>query len=300
MAELSPGSNQGRAGRTPGHKRLFVLLATLAVIVAGIGAGLGIGGERGGTSSSVRLVDAKLPIEEPQLAAQLRAFLSQPVQLQHRTFTRDRSEPVVTGIGYLDLSEGCFFDVVYTGALYQVEMRSDGRQLWTRNTKRETGSRSEWESALPLTTNLNSPIFALAGNPSLLHCNIVSLSRTLRSDSSGYRPDPDALTDMLAVQRQQELSALLVLAGADAGESAALLAGSQVSGGILPTVIESVSVENDGRGTMRIVVTGDGGRVLDELLMRQVAVRPFETPQPVEQRTDQRLQARTLLGLSDN
>jgi hypothetical protein len=300
MAELSPGPKEVRTERPRGHKRLFVLLGALVVLVAGVSVGLGVGGERGGINSSVRLVDAKLPTEEPQLAAELRSFLSQPVQLQHRTFTRDRSEPVVTGIGYLDLSDGCLYDVIYTGALYQVEMRSDGGQLWTRNTKRETGSRSEWESALPLTTNLNSPIFALAGNPSLLHCNIVSLSRTLRSDSSGYRPDPDALTDMLAVQRQQELSALLVLAGADAGESAALLAGSQVSGGILPTVIESVSVENDGRGTMRIVVTGDGGRVLDELLMRQVAVRPFETPQPVEQRTDQRLQARTLLGLSDN
>ena len=300
MAELSPGSNHGRTGRPPGHKRLFILLGALVVIVAGISVGLGVGGERGGTSSSVRLVDAKLPAEEPQLAAQLRTFLSQPVQLQHRTFTRDRSEPVVTGIGYLDLSDGCLYDVVYTGALYQVEMRSDGRQLWTRNTKRETGSRSDWENALPLTTNLNSPIFALAGNPTLLHCNIVSLARTLRTDGSGYRPDAGALTDMLAVQRQQELSALLVLAGADAGESTSLLAGSQVSGGILPTVIESVSIENDGRGTMRIVVTGDGGRVLDELLMRQVAVRPFENPQPVQQRADHRSQARTLLGLSDN
>jgi hypothetical protein len=291
-ASAVPASNR------PSRRVLAVLLA-LVVLAGGvaIGSGLRPGGD--GDEVSATLAGAELPAEDPALLAVLREYFKQPVQLQHRTFTRDRTEPVVTGLGTLDLRDTCRFDLTFTGALYQVEMHTDGRQLLTRNTKRETGSQSSWESALPLTSNLNSPILALAGNPTSLHCNLISLARTLRSAEGGYVIDSRALVSLLAAQRQQELSALLVLAGADAAERDSVLAGARVDATTLLALIEQVVIELDQRGTMRIAVIGDGGRVLDELLMRHIAEPTMQSPGPIEQRGDQQAAARRLLGLAD-
>jgi hypothetical protein len=297
MSSPLPSPAKSSAARSRG-KAWRSLLVVVGVLVLASGAVLGSSLVRdGGASGATALTSAEIPDEDAPLSALFREYFVQPVQLQHRTFTRDRSEPVVTGLGYLDLSEGCRFDITYTGALYQVEMYSDGRQLFTRNTKRETGSQSLWEVSMPLTSNLNSPVLAMAGNPTLLHCNLLSLARTLRTDGETLRIDPEAFVSLLAAQRQQEIGALLVLADAGADEGNALLATSSVDASSFLALVEQVTIDRDDRGTLRITVLGDGGRVLDELTMRHTPSAVFRTPEPLEQRTDLQSQARRFLGI---
>jgi hypothetical protein len=282
------------------RKRVVVPVSIVVVLVTIAGAYLGLGlGNSKATGAGVSLSAASLPAEDPALAVQIRDFLSGPVQVQHRLFTRNLGEPVLTGLGHVDLSAECRFDVVYTGPLYQVEMRSEGGQLWTRSTKRETGSQSAWELNLPLATNINSSVFALAGNPSLLYCNLGSIARSLRLDGTSYQVDRDALSQLLAAQRQQELSALLVLADASAEERAQVMAGAKVDTSVLMGLLESVVVETDNRGTMRIAVTADGGRVVEELMLRRTDAMNFESPAASGSRGDQRAQSRTILGLDN-
>lgn len=285
-------------GRPPRRMRAVLLAAVaLVVVIAGIGFGMSLGGSdpRGGVT--VALGDAELPSEEAALADTFRRFLTAPVQLQHRVFTRDRTEPVVTGLGFLDLTSGCRFEVTYTGALYQVEMSSDGRQLLTRNTKRETGAQSPWQLQLPLTANLDSPLFALAGNPSLLYCNLTSLSRSVRNESDGYRIDAPSLAALLASQRQQELNALFVLASVPEADRVEMLRDARVDVTPLTTLLERLTVEDDGRGTMRITVIGDGGRVVDELLLRHTSAPAFTYPVSEDAGVDLADQARRILGV---
>lgn len=245
------------------------------------------------------LEQTSLPRANDQVLGILNDFFESPMIVEHMLYSGATSDPHTYGQGYLDLRNGCTLETNIIGALYAVDLKSDGATVWQRSTKRETGSQGNWEVALPLTSNINSPLLGLTGNPSTLYCSLRDISRVLvAKDGGGYDVDRDALAQLLAQRRSTELSSMYVLAGQSPAELPEFKT-SMVDVDPTLALLEKIVIEQQSADYMKIIFVGTGNVMLDEISLTRTSERSLTPPQGIENRTDRQDEARLYLGLDD-
>jgi hypothetical protein len=301
-APAGPGSTPPTEGTNPSPRlrrrssnaiRVAAVIGAFAVAITGVSFVVARNQDKVTASAS-------LPPTDTNLNSRLGSFLSVPVQFEHKIFDVTNTDPHTYVQGYMDLTTSCSYDAVLTGALYSVELRSNGTSLWQRSTKRETGAIGGWELSLPLNSNVNSPLLGLSGNPSSLYCQLKDISRVLRSGTelNSFTVDTSALAQLTALRRSEEIAAMYVLAGEDPA-TAQSLSPAEVNVEPIVALLEKVVVEQQDQSTLRITMVGAGNRRLDEITLRHTETRQVSAPAPVEARTTRQQAGRMILGLTD-
>ena len=240
-----------------------------------------------------------LPHANEEILATLNTFLSSPNSIEQKLFQSNNGDAYTYAQGYIDLRSGCSYSVSITGSLYSVDLVSDGKSLWQRSTKRETGSQGNWEEALPLTSNINSPLVGLTGNSSKLYCNLRDIARVLvPKQGGGWDVDSNALASLLAQRRNDELTEMFLLAGKLASE-APLISPSKINVAGSLTGLDRIMIEQPSEFQLKILFIGEGEILIDEISLSHVSEQTVTIPTSVEQRGDRTEEARHLLGIVD-
>ena len=249
--------------------------------------------------ASTSMVTVSLPKANEEILATLNSFLSTPNSIEHKLYQRDNGDAYTYAQGYIDLRSGCSYSVSITGSLYLVDLVSDGENLWQRSTKRETSSQGNWEEALPLTSNINSPLIGLTGNSSKLYCNLRDIARVLvPKQGGGWDVDRNALASLLAQRRTDELTEMFLLAGKLASD-APLISPSKINVSGSLTGLDRIVIEQPSEFQLKILFIGEGEVLIDEISLSHVSEQTVTIPASVEQRGDRTEEARQLLGIID-
>jgi len=240
-----------------------------------------------------------LPQSNAEVLATFNRFLTTPTSIEHKLFQDAGGDAHTYGQGYIDLRSGCSYGINITGALYSVDLISDGAALWQRSTKRETGSQGNWEQALPLTSNINSPLLGLAGNGTLMYCNLRDISRVLvAKETVGWGVDRDALANLLAQRRTDELAAMYILAGKTAAD-APVVDPAKLGVDALLAKLDRVMIEQPSDFQLKILFIGKGEFLMDEITLSRASEQTISAPDVVEQRGDRTEEARQLVGIEN-
>jgi hypothetical protein len=265
---------------------LFSVLAGSVVLISS---------NRANTSMEIR----SLPSANEEILSTLNSFLSSPNSVEQKLYQRDNGDAYTYAQGYLDLRAGCSYNISITGSLYLVDLISDGVNLWQRSTKRETGSQGNWEEALPLTSNINSPLIGLTGNSSKIYCDLRDIARVLvPKQGGGWDVDREALATLLAQRRTGELTKMYLLAGKLASEAPSI-SPSMIDVGSSLTGLDRIMIEQPSEFQLKILFIGEGEMLIDEITLSHVSEQKVAIPSSVEQRGDRTEEARLLLGIVD-
>lgn len=240
-----------------------------------------------------------LPTSNTEVVSTFNRFLTTPTSIEHKLFQDAGGDAHTYGQGYIDLRSGCSYGINLTGALYSVDLISDGASLWQRSTKRETGSQGNWEQALPLTSNINSPLLGLTGNGTLMYCNLRDISRVLvAKETGGWDVDRGALANLLAQRRTDELAAMYILAGKTAAD-APVVDPSQLGVEAALARLDRVMIEQPSDFQLKILFIGKGEFLMEEITLSRASEQTISAPAVVEQRGDRTEEARQLLGIEN-
>lgn len=278
------------------RNRRTVLLSAVVALVLAVGGAAGFALLRG--SASVDPISS-LPQKEVKAAATLDSLLNGPVTFDHNMYAGDYGAQSF-GNGYLDLRDDCQMEATYTSALYAVDIKVVDSSVWQRSTKRETNLTGPWEKALPLNSNVNSPLLSLAGNPYTMLCALRDITRPLQASGNEYVVDPAALDVMVQAVRLNEMTLLLSRIGTPKDEISSRLANLEFGASILSEKLERVVLEQTTADSLRIIVVGNGNRMLDELVIRRAAEKPVTGPVEVNMSTDEATTVRKMFGLTAN
>lgn len=280
---------------TGSRKRLIAILAVAAVVLIGGAGTLAFYQQRDGLLGNTV---SELPPKDARAAAVLDNMLTGPVSFEHNLYAGDYGAQTY-GAGYLDISSGCTMDAAYTGALYTVELRAKDGNFWERSTKRETKLLGDWETVLPLNSNMNSILATLAGNPYTMLCELRDLTRSITADSDIYTLNAHALTQMVTKRRVGELAKLMTLAGMTPDAISEKTKNLKFDLVETTGLFEKVYFEQNGPDALRIVAVGNDNRILEELVIRRATSRVIATPASAIDRGDRVAEIRAMLDLDN-
>jgi len=136
-------------------------------------------------------IDKKTLLLEDNLAiaSKLQPYLTMPFEFQHNMYSTIDSKPFLQGSGIVDFTQGCNLNAKYTGALYEINYKTDKNMILSQTEKRETKTKTEWTYLENNVTNHNSILFSLLGNNSNMLCSISNLNKILVSNNNKYTVD---------------------------------------------------------------------------------------------------------------
>lgn len=132
-----------------------------------------------------------------EITSKIRPYVTMPFEFQHSIYSTIDSKPFLQGSGIVEYTEGCNLTAKYTGALYEINYKTEKNKLLSQTEKRETRTKTEWTYLERNTTNHNSIFFSLLGNNNNMICSLPNLNKVLVSKNNSYTIDKDKYKALL-------------------------------------------------------------------------------------------------------